>query len=92
MELKDIVEPKWALQTHRGWGMLITFLSTGLPFVNVYAQQWLGHGIDPGVVSLLGEAGARLIDDIGIAVGVCVWVYGTFFPTAPITVLPPKKA
>ena len=90
MELKDIVEPKWALATKRGWGMLLAGVSTVLPFVNEYTKGKWGVSIDAPVVALAGEVGANLIDAVGLAVGYGLWIWGTFRPSAPLTVLPPK--
>ena len=92
MELKDVVAPKWVLSTKRGWGMLLTFAGTALPFVNMYANQWFGVHIDAPMISLVGDSVTNLLNDFGTFVGVCLWVYGSFRPTAPLQALPVKAA
>jgi hypothetical protein len=89
MELKDVVLPKWALETKRGWGMLIVFAGTVVPFINMYGAQY-GIHIEPPMVALLGEAVGSVISSVGVAVGAVLWVWGSMRPTAPITALPPK--
>lgn len=89
MDLKDVVAPKWIFATKRGWGMVITFVTTMLPMLNVW-MSGMGYSIDPGLVSLVGETGAQLLDTVGLVIGVALWVWGSFRPTAPITVLPPQ--
>jgi len=84
MELKDVVAPKWVLSTKRGWGMVLTFVGTALPFVNVYATQWLGHPLDAGMVALVGQSVTNFIEAVGQVAGVALWVYGSFRPTAPL--------
>lgn len=87
MELKDIVKPKWALETKRGWGMALTFVGTAMPFVTVMAKQYFGINIDAGMVALVGEAVTNLIDSVAVVSGVVLWVWGSFRPTAPLTLL-----
>lgn len=90
MELKDVTAPKWVFATKRGWGMALTFLASVLPFVNVFVKKYTGIEIDAPMVSLVGEAVTHLIDSVGLAVGVALWVWGSFRPTAPLTVMPTK--
>lgn len=90
MDLKDIVAPKWVLSTKRGWGMVLTFAGSLLPFVNMWVKAKTGIEIDAPMVALIGEAMANAIDAVGVLVGVLLWVWGSFRPTAPLTVLPPK--
>lgn len=89
MEMKDVVAPKWVMSTKRGWGMALTFVSTLMPMINVWLAGWGVH-LDAPMVALIGEAGTQLIDSLGLAVGVALWVWGSFKPTAPLTVAPPK--
>lgn len=89
MEIKDVVQPKWVMSTKRGWGMLLTFVSTMLPMLNIWLSG-KGINIDGPMVAIFGEAVTQLIDAIGLVVGVALWVWGSFRPTAPVTVLPPK--
>jgi hypothetical protein len=89
MELKDIVQPKWVMATKRGWGMLLTFAGTVVPLINLYGAQYNIH-VEPPMVSLLGEAVGNVISSVGVAAGVVLWVWGSFRPTAPVTVAPPK--
>lgn len=94
MELKDIEEPKWALATKRGWGMLLTGASVILPFANEYAKAHWNFAIDAPMVALVGQAVSGVIDSVGLAVGTGLWVWGSMRPSsaAPLTVLPPKAA
>lgn len=87
----DMVPPKWVLSTKRGWGMLITFVSTMLPVVSVWLAA-KGINIEPGMVTQLGEAVGNLIEQVGVVVGLVLWVWGSFRPTAPITMVPPEAA
>lgn len=90
MELKDIEKPKWALETKRGWGMVLTFAGTLMPVITIYSKQWFGVAIDAPMVALVGEAVSGVIDAVAVAAGVVLWVWGSFRPTAQINVLPPK--
>jgi hypothetical protein len=87
MELKDVAKPKWMLETKRGWGMVLTFIGTTLPFVSMLAHQYLGVKIDAPMVALVGEAVNQLIDSAAVVIGVFLWVWGSFRPTAPIALL-----
>jgi hypothetical protein len=90
MELKDIVQPKWVAETKRGWGMILTFAGTVLPMVNMWVQSKTGVAIDAPMVALFGEAVNNVISSVGTFVGVCLWVWGSFRPTAPVTLMPRK--
>jgi hypothetical protein len=90
MDIKDIEKPKWAMATKRGWGMALTFAGTLLPFVNMWVKNKTGVEIDAPMVALVGEAVGGVIDAVAVATGVVLWVWGSFRPSAPITVLPPK--
>jgi hypothetical protein len=89
MELKDVVKPKWAMETKRGWGMLLTFVGTAMPFVTLMAKQYLGVNIDAPMIALVGEAVNQLIDSVAVVSGVVLWVWGSFRPTssAPLSLL-----
>jgi hypothetical protein len=89
MELKDVVQPKWALETKRGWGMVLTFAGTVVPFINLYGAKY-GVNIEPPMIALFGEAVGNVISAVGVATGVVLWVWGSMRPTAQITTLPPK--
>jgi hypothetical protein len=89
MELKDVAAPKWALETKRGWGMLLTFAGTLVPFINMFGAKY-GITVEAPMVALFGEAIGNVISSVGVATGVVLWVWGTMRPTAPITALPPK--
>lgn len=89
MDMKDVVPPKWVLSTKRGWGMFITFVMTLLPMLNVWLTS-KGIEISAPMVQLVGSGVAGVIDAVGILIGIALWVWGSFRPTAPLTVLPPK--
>jgi hypothetical protein len=89
MEIKDVVKPKWALETKRGWGMVLTFAGTVMPMVNMWLAT-KGVHVDAPMITLFGEAVNQLIDSVAVVAGVALWVWGSFRPTAPVTVLPPK--
>ena len=89
MELKDVVQPKWVMETKRGWGMVLTFAGTVVPLVNLYGAQY-GIHIEPPMIALFGEAVGNVISSVGVAIGVVLWVWGSFRPTAPLNAMPPK--
>lgn len=91
MEIKDVVAPKWVPTTKRGIGMIVTFFTAVLPILS----GWLatkGVHIDAPMVALFGQALGNVVDAVGTFVGLVLWVWGSFKPTAPLAVLPPKKA
>jgi hypothetical protein len=90
MELKDIVQPKWVLSTKRGVGMLLTFLTTLLPFLSGWAAT-KGVHIDAPMVALFGQVIGGVIDAVGTLVGFGLMIWGMWRPTAPLAALPPKE-
>lgn len=90
MELKDISQPKWVPTTKRGVGMILAFFTTLLPFISGYVKVHYGVTLDAPLVALFGEVLTNLITTVGTVVGFVLWVWGSFRPTGPLTVLPPK--
>lgn len=88
-DMVDVVPPKWVMTTKRGWGMFITFVVTLLPMLNLWLAS-KGWEVTIPMVQTIGSAGVGVIEAVGFAVGVALWVWGSFRPTAPLTVLPPK--
>jgi len=83
--MDEIMQPKWVLATKRGWGMTITGLTSLLPLLDTWVSMKWGVHISAPVVDLVGQAGTHVLDAIGMAVGVVLWVWGSFRPTAPLT-------
>ena len=79
-----IEQPKWVLSTKRGWGMVITGLTVAVPLI----AQFTGLPLDQAVVNTVGQTVATGIDVVGTLVGVGLWIYGSFRPTAPLKLLP----
>lgn len=84
----EITKPKFILDTKRGWGMLITGVAAMVPFLSYYVEAWTGVKLDAAMVAMLGEAGVMVIDAAATVVGVGLWVWGSFRPTAPLVVNP----
>lgn len=80
-------EPKWMLATKRGWGLVIMGAGFALPLLAGY----MGITYDPGAVNTLAADGVAWVAATGKLVGSVMALYGMFRPTAPMTVLPPKK-
>jgi hypothetical protein len=56
----------------------------------MWVQAKTGVAIDAPMVALVGEAFTNMITSVGTFAGVCLWVWGSFRPTSPITALPSK--
>jgi len=91
VDMTEIVPPKWWLATKRGWGMLITGVMAGLPLAAGLIYSWFGVNITPEMVSNVNTAVLDWIEATGTVIGVALWVYGSFRPTAPLTVGKPKE-
>jgi hypothetical protein len=85
--ISEVVPPKWALETKRGWGMVITFVTTVLPIVNTWVSAKWGIQLDAPFVMAFGEAVTSMIDSVGLVVGLALWFVGSMRPTAPLTLL-----
>lgn len=83
------MQPKWWLETKRGWGMLITAVMGLITYAGPLLSQWTGIPIDAAFVGLVGQVVANLLEAIGFCIGFYLWVVGSFRPTAPITVTKP---
>lgn len=85
MDIKDIVPPKPFEATKRGWGLIAAAVAAVLPYVNGLIADITGIHIDAPIVALVGEAVTRIIDAVGVGAGVALFVWGSIFPTAPLT-------
>ena len=91
VDMTEIVPPKWWLQTKRGWGMVITFVTAVLPVFGVWVSSLLGVDITPDLVSALDSVVLRWIEASGTVLGLALWVWGSFRPTAPLQVSKPAE-
>lgn len=88
--MTDVMQPKFVLSTKRGWGMVITAVTTAIPVVNLFGAS-KGIHIDGPMVALVGQSVGAALDAIGVACGVMLWVWGSFKPTAPLTLFPGSR-
>lgn len=85
MQIKDVVMPKWFLDTKRGIGMVMAAMPPLVGFVGAY----FGVTVD---VATVGTLVTGVVDWVGFGiqvVGYGLWAYGSMYPTAPLTLMRP---
>ena len=83
MNMSEVMQPKWFLETKRGVGMAMAGVGTLLPLLAAY----LGVSID---VATWGTFTAEVLKWFEITwnvVGYSLWAWGSFRPTAPLEVV-----
>jgi len=85
MNMSDVMQPKWWLATKRGWGILLAGGATFIPMV----ATLVGLPIDASTVGVGGEIVTNWLESTGQLIGFGLLVWGSFRPTAPLSVTKP---
>lgn len=82
MKMTDYMQPKWWLSTKRGIGMAMVAVGAVVPVVGAY----MGLTIDVATWGQFTAAVAQWFEVTWNVVAYGLWLFGSFYPTAPLTV------
>ncbi len=82
------MKPKWVLTTKRGIGMLMVVLASVMPVAGAWVKAKWGWEVDAPMVAVFGERLYGVVDAVALVSGFVLWVWGSFRPTAPLSVTP----
>lgn len=85
LNMSEYMQPKWWLETKRGVGMAMAAAGQLIPLAAVY----MGVTIDAANWGAFAAEVAKWFEITWNVVAYFLWIYGSFFPTAPLSVKKP---
>lgn len=85
MNMTDYMQPKWWLDSKRGIGMAMAGLGAVIPAVAAY----FGATIDAATWGQFAAEVAKWFEVTWNVIAYVLWIYGSFFPTAPLSITKP---
>jgi hypothetical protein len=83
--MSDYMQPKWFLETKRGVGMAMAAVGVAIPMIAV----WTGVTLDAASVGAFTSELVKWFEVTWNVVAYVMWVWGSFFPSAPLSVRKP---